>query len=377
MDSSPGGYRKFVDFAQSSGGLTQERNFYSVRDRACFIPVTSGLGYSQQPADNCTPAGQNLVCNGTIPFDAYYGPTGHNEEHIQLTPGNVEFIRNEILLKTPTPVFIVAPTEICSTSNATFSVKAECVASRVGQPQSGTTYSWTAGPGLQLLSRQGAATMQVAGTSNTPTDTYLEVVATRQGYASSAPVRVNVHIGPTVLGPLTNLNGDCAGSVVTIAVVNQNVDQDFKWSFGPGLVYDSRYDGQSSIQYQLPTSGPRSWPVRVTAHDKCNRPALIILNQDILVTYDAGCENTLVGSASGLQVYPNPADASFDVLPPSAAKPGMQTATLYNAQGKEMRQLRSKGKIRFMTADLPDGIYYLVLEQPGHQLSNCHVRIQH
>ena len=125
LDGAPGGYRNFFSFALEDrdkdflSPVYSSRNYYSVRDKACFIPTMSALGYNQ-PVDNCQAAGQNLVCAGTTPFDAYYGPVGHNDEHVQLTSGNVEFMRNEILRITPTPTFTTAPTVVCPGRNGRF-----------------------------------------------------------------------------------------------------------------------------------------------------------------------------------------------------------------------------------------------------------------
>jgi hypothetical protein len=378
LDGAPGGYRDFFASLgqQNSKGVFQMRRIYSLRDKACFIPTLSALGYLPTPANYCQPAGQALVCAGTTPFDAYYGPTGHNEDHVQLTPGNVDFIRNEILLKTPTPVFSQAPSELCAPSGPiTFGVVSDCAASRAGQSPAGTTYTWTPGPGLQVVSGQGTATVQVASTTIAATTSYLEVVAVRLGYAASPPVRVPVYVGPTVLGSITT-NGDCAGSTIDLTVDNHNVNRDFHWSFGPSLAPDARYDGQSSIQYRLPTSGPRFWPIQVTATDKCNASALVTYKQEILVTYDAGCANYRL-AAPAPQTYPNPADGSLTVVEPTKQKASSpQTAILYNVQGQQVRRLTTSGELKMATADLPPGLYLLVVQQEG-QVTKCHVQIQH
>jgi hypothetical protein len=182
-------------------------------------------------------------------------------------------------------------------------------------------------------------------------------------------------VGPTVLGSITT-NGDCAGSTIDLTVDNHNVNRDFHWSFGPSLAPDARYDGQSSIQYRLPTSGPRFWPIQVTATDKCNASALVTYKQEILVTYDAGCANYRL-AAPAPQTYPNPADGSLTVVEPTKQKASSpQTAILYNVQGQQVRRLTTSGELKMATADLPPGLYLLVVQQEG-QVTKCHVQIQH
>ena len=194
LDAAAGGYRKFLGFAGDGptgffNNVFSKTNFYSVHDQSCFIPTLSALGPTQ-PVDNCQPAGQNLVCAGATPFDAYYGPVGRNYEHLQLTPENVAFMRDEILQLTPLPVFTAAPTAICPGGTGSFRVKAECA--RAGQP--GTAYTWTASSGLTIASGQGTATVTVQATAGFTGGASVSVVGTRVGGNASAAVSVPVFI---------------------------------------------------------------------------------------------------------------------------------------------------------------------------------------
>ena len=388
LDAASGGYRKFLGFATDGptgyfNNMFAKRNFYSVRDRSCFIPTLSALGYTQQPANNCQPAGQNLVCAGTTPFDAYYGPTGHNDEHLHLTPANVEFMRNEILRKTPPPVFATAPNGVCPNGGtAQFSVAAECA--RAGQP--GTTYTWTAGTGLAIVGGQGTATVTVQSAVGYMGTTTLQVVAVRSGYAASTPVVISTVV---------------ANSSLTIGSPDSPkcFTEDFEYTYSGML-----------------TQGPVEWHVSLNG---VPRDELIVSaasnGQGILVWPDAGgnldVTATVNGSCTGQPVtasttttvveyvrtygfepcparqnrttpkatpaaYPNPAD---DVLTlatpetPAAAAP--RTAVLYNGQGREVRRTRA-GEARLATADLPTGLYYLMTEQNG-QVTRTQIRVQH
>ena len=76
--------------------------------------------------------------------------------------------------------------------------------------------------------------------------------------------------------------------------------------------------------------------------------------------------------------YPNPADAVLNLAAPetpeAAATP--RTAVLYNAQGREMRRTSAPTAAQLPTADLPAGLYYLVVEQQG-RVSRHQIRVQH
>ena len=61
--------------------------------------------------------------------------------------------------------------------------------------------------------------------------------------------------------------------------------------------------------------------------------------------------------------------------PETAGASGPRTAVLYGAQGREVRRARA-GESQLPTADLPSGLYYLVVEQNG-RLTRSQIRVQH
>ena len=75
--------------------------------------------------------------------------------------------------------------------------------------------------------------------------------------------------------------------------------------------------------------------------------------------------------------YPNPADAVLNLAAPEATEaPAPRTAVLYNAQGREVRRSAAAAATQLPTADLPDGLYYLLVEQEGH-LTRHQIRVRH
>lgn len=88
----------------------------------------------------------------------------------------------------------------------------------------------------------------------------------------------------------------------------------------------------------------------------------------------------VVDCAAGRQqpaAYPNPADAVLNLATPETteATAAPRTAVLYNGQGREVRRTR-KDEALLPTADLPAGLYYLLVEQGGH-LTRSQIRVQH
>ena len=367
-----------------------------MRDKACFIPTLSGLGYTQA-ADNCQAVGADLVCTATTPFDAYYGPTGHNEEHIQLTPANVEFIRNEILKITPTPVFEMAPLSLCPDTGPTpYTVHAECVAaSRGSYTPPGTTYAWTVGPGLVLVSGQGAASVQIRPVSGFTGISTVQVVATRTGYTASAPVSVEVNV------TRGELNLDYySGARVAAGSAKQNATDEVVIESAQGPGTDTTCPSQL-VQLQLTSFNVAAPPYTVVRTVYRNQQptstssyalnsnrfsvSVGVTNFEIKVTGTSICDGQPVTSnalffeaitcGQRVAAYPNPADATLHlVLTGEATGAASVTSTLYNSQGRAVRRVVAATELD--TSTLPTGLYYLVTEQHG-QAERHQIRVQH
>jgi hypothetical protein len=148
-----------------------------------FIPLKSGLAFNYQQFDD--PAidadmgnlaenlsARNLVCEGRVPFHAYYAPT-ENETHVALTQASVDFILPYIR-GTADPVFrIRVPNSFpiqgvgscpsTSPSGTTYNIFPGHI------PADATGFQWVASPGLQIVgaNNQSAVTVRrVGGASN-------------------------------------------------------------------------------------------------------------------------------------------------------------------------------------------------------------------
>lgn len=378
LDGAPGGFRYFFSFATNSrGDLFEKRNFYSVRDKACFIPMLSGLGYTQA-ADNCMAAGQNLVCAGTTPFDAYYGPTGHNDEHLHLTPANVEFMRNEILRKTPPPVFASAPNVVCPNGTIALAVAEPCqLPGRVVPitytwtfPQGGLQFapgSPTSGPAITVQPAPGAAINNEYG---------VRVTAARAGATTSAAITqyVSVSYGNVQVEMLTPATEVIQGQAIDFIAVFAQAGGPLGWSVSVGGApgganrLSSPY-GPNAIRYKTTRSG--MMVVNVEAVSACDPNVSVEgTNPNLLIVPGQRREATTPAA------YPNPADDVLTLATPETSEAAApRTAVLYNGQGREVRRTRA-GEARLATADLPTGLYYLMTEQNG-QVTRTQIRVQH
>ena len=371
LDGAPGGYRPFFkSFLESTrrDDPFEKRTIYSPRDKACFIPMLSALGYNQ-PADNCANlTAQNLVCAGTTPFDAYYGPAASNEAHIQLTPGNVAFMRSEIMRTTPAPVFTTAPATVCPDGiQAVFTVATECA--RAGQP--GTTYTWTLGNGLQYApGSTGTSPSQTVrampGYRGTAT---LQVVATRTGYVASAPaVRYpDVADGSVTISHLPGTVSKFESFQVSLGLSNATGPN--TWSVSPSTTaHITAYNG-ASITLRADRAGFVT--ITGTATNACNGSALTVSDT---LTISHGYFRPVSEEAA----YPNPADnvLHLTVAAGTSINADPRTAVLYNAQGREVARTTAAQADQLRTAGLPEGLYYLRVEQNG-RVTRSQIRVQH
>ena len=414
LDAGPGGYRKFfAEVAEGgwSSGLFQARYFWSVRERASFIPMLSALGCTYPGYNNCTGVDTRyLVCNNGTPFDAYYGPATVNEEHTQLTSGNVAFLKNEILKVTPKPVLAAAPpAELCSVSGAftaSLAVVPECLLA--GRTQPATTYTWRVNvPGVNFVNGTLLGTTLITGSSvqiradlNADAVAQVQVMATRAGYDPSTPILFSIQVSPSSRFVLDYVAPN-AYAHDGIVPAYENV------TFGPDLLnYDISsirwYVNNSATPFLgstgLPVSGAifttnvgagvraiapalNTFTVRAEGTSLCDGHRESQTLQLRLGTGPNNNPNRLATGGSGLQTYPNPVQ---NVVSISVEKPaGGATTTapsdvqLYDAYGHLVHRVQVGGtQFTLDTHNLPEGLYNLVVVR-GAQVLRKHIEISH
>ncbi len=388
LDGAPGGYRTFfneVADGNNSSGLFQERNFYSVRDKAVFIPMLSALAYTGTPVDNCANISQrNLVCEGTTPFDAYYGPMGINEEHIHLTPGNVAFMRSEILGTLAPPVFAAAPASICPGATATYSVVTDCP--RSGQP--GTTYTWTLGTGLQFANGSAGTgpTQTIRAVSGYTGTTTIRVVATRAGFSASTQLVKNVRVVSSALSVSVGITSYGCWYDYHFSANTTNTQATFAWRVDG--VLDSETGPFFGIDFDQ-NDPTYTHTVSVQVMGIC--PASPLSYSHTYTVSFPNCTHQRPNNTgpTNLASYPNPAndylvvtDSMLDGITVNktsgpAVEAASTTAALYNAQGLLVRQTQlSTDSRRLNTSDMPAGLYHLTL-QNGQQVKRTQIRVAH
>lgn len=416
FDLAPGGSRDTQDALKrqaEAGGRTpggREQAYKvevtNVSPNHCFIPTVSALGFQYQtmgsyqntsslPNPYTNLLGRDLVCNNEIPFDDFYAPSYTNTGHVTVADASAEaFLIRELIPRTPTPVFSAAPAAICPGTNVTFSVSG--CAPRAGQAP--TTYDWTlSGPAVFVSTAAGSQALTGAGPSQVVRATAaggvvtLRVVARRAGAAASAPlVRVlSVSDGEIFItndpaysraagaAPATKPadpapNFSCSKSVYLLAN-HFNAPPPYTMA-----VTTYRNTGPSTKTYTIPTTAFQvsvfDFDVAITLSAPSACGAGTVTSEPYFVT---GCLSQPRAAAPA--AYPNPADAVLHLAAPeteAAGTPAARTAVLYNAQGREVRRSSARQATELPTADLPAGLYYLVVEQPG-RLSRSQIRVQH
>ena len=350
----------------------------NVQENHCFIPTVSALGFQYQsmgsyqntsslpdPYTNLLTRG-SLVCNNEIPFDDFYAPTAVNLSHVTTDAGLAAFLVRELTPKVATPVFTAAPNAICpdggTTGTAIFSV-ANCPA-RSGQPS--TNYMWTIDAGLSIISGQGTPTLTVVSLPNFLGTVTLQVTASRPGFASATATRfVLVTSGfAALMGPTNTV---CMQqSDFTVRATSYNMGGPFTWRSVPS---NAAISNSSDTQVTIMPTRAGDVVVTLTATNVCTGQ-----RQSTSITVPVvDCPPPPAPPAA----YPNPADAMLNLAAPEgpAATAGPRTAVLYNAQGLEVCRTRN-GASQLPTADLPEGLYYLLVEQRGH-VTRSQIQVKH
>jgi len=405
-DVAPGGYRStqqsiveegpkkgdlipnaFLRFVLAGQYLVPE--YKNVLSNHAFIPTVSALALTnpnRDLAENLST--RNLVCSQETPFDAYYAPLTLNEEHVTLNPQNVTFITDEILRQTPTPVIVGNVRVICTNGGvATYRIKEDCLATRSGATQPATTYSWTIGPNLTLLSGQGTASITVRRVGTFDGRSTVQVTVTRAGFAP-ATAALSVKIGsPDEPGiqTLEPLDG-CANLVGRFQVYDfDSALSYFVTATGSLRILGNgiNTDGTFSVK-----GGGRGGVVRVQATNSCGTATTL----QGFTFY--GCPGD---ARPGL--YPNPADSFVELLlsTESASLVGLGTpaessakttpatptnssvnVTVYNGQGRVQYQAErvTAPSLRLDTTTWPNGLYQVVRHQAG-KITRQQLSIQH
>ncbi|RTQ48495.1 T9SS type A sorting domain-containing protein [Hymenobacter gummosus] len=391
-DLAPGGWYDAMKQVRDIGEEADDKagydmQFFNLHPRHTFIPTVSALGYQYRsmssyqstgtlPNPYANLRGYNLVCNDETPFDAYYASATSNTEHVTVNDSDMQaFLFRELAGITETPVFSTAPTSLCPGQSATYTLD-QCVnPTRTGQP--GTIYTWTLTGPLSFSAgnpadqtRTGVGPSVVIYGLTTPGTGQIEVRATRTGYQASAPLTLPVTVGPSELN--LTVNGDCAGSTVTLSANGLNVQGDYRWNIN-NAGFLPHYNGLAQVQYTLPDNDPTQtqMPVVIEATGTCpGSPTPVRLTTAVLVTYAPGCANQRPAYA----VYPNPAQEELTI---EESQRAAFQATLYDGQGQPRRQQQApQGRLRLDTRALPAGLYHLQLRR-GNRTEQRQIQVTH
>jgi len=392
-DLAPGGlrstHRQLHDPLEGAAqGELYKVSVTDVHDNHCFIPTISALGFQYQSLSNYQSTsslpnpftnllGRDLVCTGEIPFDAYYAPATTNTFHVMPDNTGLLFLGRELSRTAATPTFAVFKATLCPGSSATaYSVNPECTASRPGQAQPATTYVWTVGTGLQLISGQGTASVQIQPASGYTGNSTVQVVATRSGYAASAPLSRAVRIGPPELIDLQEDSeaSDPCLNIAWFTILNYDPLLTYSGTGLAGRVGDGRFRVKGR-----PGSSSAAFTITVTNACGSTSTSSVASFPDCGYRYAA---------------HPNPADddltieqTSNDNSSFSAARSASAAATagstpftvrLYDMYGTlHMQQTASAATLQLPVATLPAGLYLLRIEAGGKLVESHQLQITH
>ncbi|RTQ50654.1 T9SS type A sorting domain-containing protein [Hymenobacter gummosus] len=373
LDSAPGSILG-ADLARvgiPAGALPPGISFLPGADRFCFVPTPSALGVplvgtSQILYRSYSPS--QRAAYGS-PFANVVTAGRENLFHIEYDEHNSRWMLNEVRAAPATfdcqsfcqaAPTISGPPGICpggSTftvaglppgANVEWSIETPATVSPSG-PYTGPAYTIT-------------ATGSVSGTG----------IITARVFADCGEIILTlpVQIGPSGINP--TVNGDCAGSTITISAGGQNVLGDYRWNIN-NSGFLPQYNGQAQVQYTLPDDDPTRTqvPVTIEVTDGCNSsPTTLRHTFNISVNYGVGCANQRPAYA----VYPNPAR---DELTIEESQRGAFQATLYDGQGQPRRQQQApQGRLRLDTSALPAGLYHLQLRR-GQRAERRQIQITH
>lgn len=263
-------------------------------------------------------------------------------------------------------------------------MQAECT--RAGQP--GLSYTWTLGPGLRFVNGSTGIglTQQIGALPGFIGVARVSVTANRPGFAASAPLVQQVEVGNSRLTMSVDyvLVSNCRTDL-KITASGINLQNNFRWvvdgTARSGVLQPATATtSASSVLTLVATPTRNEYRVQLSVNGTC--PTTLLTSD----TYegDSSYDCTDRARTTGPQVYPNPADTYFMVrlstTEATTKKPSGTHVALYNSQGTLVRQqtaLPDATEVRVATADLPAGLYGLVVRTPGAKPERHNVLIEH
>jgi len=410
-DLAPGGlrdtHRQLRDQFEGAGqGEPYKISVTDVHPNHCFIPTISALGFQYQtlssyqstsslPNPFANLLGRDLVCTGEIPFDAYYGPTSSNTFHVMPDNTGLLFLGRELSRTVATPTFAIFQPALCLNASATaYSVNLECFASRPGQAPPVNTYTWIVGFGLQLVSGQGTATVQLQPLPGFTGAVTVQVVAMRTGYATSAPLTRTILVGPPEGDVIqTDPPGICLNKIANFTITNFDPNVYYTIDSPSGTAAIPRHPASSAFRLKGVGSVPQTGTFTITGSNACGSTT----SQGYLYDF---------GPCGGYRyaLSPNPADSQVEIqqlpdstssarvskVPASESKGSLSssssniaspllidTVQLYNMYGqlKLQQSIQNTAIIQLPTNQIPAGLYVVHLLSGGVLVSSQHLQV--
>ncbi|MDR2234835.1 MAG: T9SS type A sorting domain-containing protein [Chryseobacterium sp.] len=361
---------------------------YIVNSKFNFIPVPSALGIKRTNGNltlqdyKRSYSSSNLQGTGlTSPFNEFIAESASNFKHISFSEKTGNFLGNELsqLLTNGTnysntncsafcgDMIIAGASRVCSGANQTYSIPA------INVP--GTTITWTAGSGLQIVSGQGTSSITVKVNPNsTYTGTSLiNVIIDSGGTCGKRSVIRAVTVG----GPAkpAELYGPATINVIPMPNGNPPISPILTYEVDP--VQDATY-----YEWQLPgnfqtvqsfSTNPANWELLAST---ANQNAISVKTNNttggvvkVRACNTCGCSAfkempvTIKYNNGGFGITPNPADHQIQLyLLDSNNRPEFRNnqtdVTIYdmNSQLRKRFQITSTGGSTSV-AELETGIY--------------------
>lgn len=206
-----------------------------------------------------------------------------------------------------------------------------------------TNYNWNFGDGNTGSGATPLHTYGVTGTYNVSV-----TVTNLCGQQASASTIVTPCVLPTASWTFTILSSNSSGMTVQFNGAASIGASSYLWEFGDGTT-----NNVSAIPVHTYVPAGLFWVVKLTVFNDCGDAAVM---QSSLAT--VGIDDF---EAAGVTTFPNPADHEVVLLVPEFI--GLQSAELLSTNGSVLAIATEsqQNEVRFATADLPEGMYYIRL----------------
>ncbi|MEJ8802062.1 T9SS type A sorting domain-containing protein [Pontibacter sp. H249] len=388
-DAYPGGFYSIpAPSLQAKSAFAKYKVTFSQVRSFNFVPTTSALdigggsvGLTQNDFQTKYIGSAPPAPPKGAPFNSFttaFKDSRVNELHISINEKNGNWVAQEVMgspEQAPNCTFLCSDVLIAGPSATCGSI----IYLSVPSFGAGTSYAWSTGSGLSIVSGSGTNQVGVSAASGSYSTSSVSVVISNAACGSVTVTKaVNAVSRPSNVTSITGPNQDLCYDLTshTFTITSVAGATSYEWAVDGSIV--SRVQPGNTFQLSGRTLGLGSHTLRARAINECGTSSSWYTTEVHVIS----CGGTCRICEANVAIYPNPTAEMLEIeigVDNTSEAEILATTSyelkLYNSQQRIVRQKEFKGrKMSLDVRQLPKGIYYLHVTD-GRETISKHISI--